>query len=165
MGNGTSKTARRAAALLVASAAVVLTAACGGSSGSSSSGSSSGGGQQPGGDGGGRNNAFAAYVQCLQQNGVTITMPSGGPRERPSDGASRGPGAVPSGAVPSGAVPSGAVPSGQPRPDGSRGQGRGGMGMTKPDGVDDATWQKAQTACASLQPSGRPGGGSSAAAG
>jgi hypothetical protein len=123
---------------LAASAAVVLTAACGGNSDSSSS----GGGQKPGGSG-----AFAAYAQCMQQNGVTVTMPSGRVRTRPSDGASRGPGGF---------------PSGMPRPSGSAGPRgfRGGMGMTKPDGVDDATWQKAQTACASLRPSGRgPGGG------
>jgi hypothetical protein len=124
---------------------VVLTAACGGNSDNSSN----GGGQQPNGYGGG-NNAFAAYIQCLNQNGVTITMPSGGVRNRPSDGASRGPGAF---------------PSGQPRPSGSAGLGggpggaRGGGMFQKPDGVDDATWQKAQTACASLRPSGGPGRG------
>lgn len=128
MATGRAKTSRRAAALLVASAVVVLAAACGSSSDSSSS-----GGRQPAGNRAG-NNAIAAYVQCLQENGVSITMPAGGPRERPSDGASRG-----------------------PRPDGSRGPGRdsagrGGPGLTKPDGVDDTTWQKAQTACASVKP-------------
>jgi hypothetical protein len=58
-----------------------------------------------------------------------------------------------------------------PRPDRSAGAGRpsggpgggfpgGGFGgFGKPAGVDDATWEKAQTACASLRPSGRPGGG------
>jgi len=35
----------------------------------------------------------------------------------------------------------------------------GGGGFGKPAGVDDATWQKAQEACASLRPSGGPGGG------
>jgi hypothetical protein len=29
----------------------------------------------------------------------------------------------------------------------------------KPAGVDDATWQKAQEACASVRPTGGPGGG------
>ncbi|MCO8271338.1 hypothetical protein M1L60_12110 [Actinoplanes sp. TRM 88003] len=31
--------------------------------------------------------------------------------------------------------------------------------FAKPEGVDDSTWQKAQEACSSLRPSGRPGGG------
>ena len=56
-------------------------------------------------------------------------------------------------------------PSGMPRPSGSAGfrgggfPGGGGFGFTKPDGVDDATWQKAQAACASLRPSFGGGGG------
>jgi hypothetical protein len=126
------------AALFAAAVAVAFTAACGGGS------DDSGTAQNQNGAG---NNAFAAYAECLQKNGVTITMPSGGPRTRPSDGASRGP-----------------RPSGMPRPSGSAfGEGRGfpggNMGMQKPDGVDDATWQKAQEACASLRPSGRTGDG------
>jgi hypothetical protein len=144
---------RRTAGMLAVSAALLVTAAACGSDDSS--------GGSSGGDGsGGGNNAFAAYTSCLRENGVTITMPSGGPREggRPSDGAR----------------PSG-MPSGQPRPSGSGGPGGaggrpggGGMGMQKPEGVDDATWEKAQTACASLRPSmgaGRGGdnrGGNSA---
>ncbi|WP_250037415.1 hypothetical protein [Paractinoplanes maris] len=140
-----TKTYRRAAGLIVTSAAVVATAACGGgSAGSDGSGSADGG----------RNTAFAAYTDCLRQNGVTVTMPSGGPRTRPSGDAG--------------------WPSGMPRPEGSAGVPRpsgsagfrngggfpGGGGMVgKPDGVDEATWQKAQEACSSLRPSGRPGGG------
>ena len=125
------------AALFAAAVAVAFTAACGGSD-------DSGNVQQ---QNGGGDNAFAAYTQCLQKNGVTITMPSGGPRNGPSDGASRG-----------------ARPSGMPRPSGSGFPGGGfpgggGFGMQKPDGVDDATWQKAQEACASLRPSGRAGNG------
>ena len=122
------------AALFAAAVAVSFTAACGGGSGDSNN------APAPGQNNG--NNAFAAYVQCLQKNGVTITMPSAGVRNRPSDGASRGP-----------------RPSGMPRPSGSgnpggRGfPGGGGFGMQKPAGVDDATWQKAQDACASLRPS------------
>ncbi|MCY1144539.1 hypothetical protein OWR29_41630 [Actinoplanes sp. Pm04-4] len=48
-----------------------------------------------------------------------------------------------------------------PRPSGSAGFRNGGgfPGGGKPEGVDDATWQKAQAACSSLRPSGRPGGG------
>jgi hypothetical protein len=133
-------TTRRIAGLLVASAALVCTvAACGGSD---DSGSSAAPGQQ---GGGGGNNGFAAYTQCLSQNGVTVTMPSGMARTRPSDGASRG--------------PRGNWPSGQPRPSGSArpsgfpGGGGFGGGFQKPADVDDATWQKAQSACASLRPS------------
>ena len=116
----------RTAALSVASAAVLLVAACGGNSSGSS-----GGGQNGG------NNAFAAYTQCLAKNGVTITMPSRGART----GAG---------------FPQGARPSGMPRPSGSRGAGGGfpgGGGFQKPEGVDDATWQKAQEACAPVRPS------------
>ncbi|MBM2623095.1 hypothetical protein JIG36_47105 [Actinoplanes sp. LDG1-06] len=120
----------------MASAALVLTAACGGGSGDASS-------DGDGANGGGQNSAFTAYTDCLKENGVTITMPSGGPRE--------------------GGRPSG-MPSGMPRPSGSAGP-RGGGGFPggggmfgKPDDVDDATWQKAQEACSSLRPSGRPGG-------
>ncbi|WFE63751.1 hypothetical protein [Micromonospora sp. WMMD714] len=54
-----------------------------------------------------------------------------------------------------------ARPSGFPtaRPSGSGGPGRGFPGAERlPEGVDEATWQKAQQACASLRPTGRPGG-------
>jgi hypothetical protein len=133
--------ARGFAGLLVASAALVLSvAACGGSD----SGSAGGGNA-----GGGGNTAFAAYTACLQKNGVTITMPSGGARTRPSDGAGR--------------------PSGMPRPSGSAGARGGGFpgggGFAKPDGVSQDTWDKAQAACASVRPSfgaGNRGGGNGA---
>ncbi|MCU7725052.1 hypothetical protein ODJ79_15100 [Actinoplanes sp. KI2] len=136
-----SRAPRRAAALFVASAAVLLAAACGGSSGSSNGGS----GDSAGGNG--RNSEFAAYTECLKKNGVTITLPSRGPR----NGASGGP----EGGFPDG---NGAPPSGLPRPSGSfpaggRGGFPGGGMFRKPDGVDDATWQKAQEACASVRPS------------
>jgi hypothetical protein len=135
-----SKAPRRAAALLVASAAVLLSAACGG--GTDNSGGGSGGGNA---SGGGGNAAFTAYVDCMNKNGVPMTIPSGGPRIRPSDGT---------------------FPSRMPRPSGSAGTRGGFPGggfpgggfFAKPAGVDDATWQKAQSACASLRPSGRPGG-------
>lgn len=139
------------AGLLVASAALVLSvAACGGGSDDSSSASSNNPGRG--------NSELAAYTACLQKNGVTITMPSGGARMRPSDGAGR---------------PSG-MPSGMPRPSGSAGaRGGGGFpggggGFTKPAGVDQATWDKAQAACASVRPSfgagqGRGGNGANAA--
>ena len=130
---------------MVAFVAVLLTAACGGGSG----GSPGGTGDRPGGYGGAT--PFAAYIQCLQKNGVTITMPSGGPRARPS-GAPR--------------FPVGAGPSAMPRPSGSGFPGGGGFRggfLGKPPGVDDATWKKAQQACAALRPTGRPGNGASAA--
>ncbi|WP_240670345.1 hypothetical protein [Actinoplanes solisilvae] len=154
---------RRGAALLVASAAIVLTAACGAASDDP---------ETTGGDG--QNSAFAAYADCLKQNGVTITVPSGGPRTRPSDGTGReggmpwpsgnpGSRSWPSGGPGSRSWPSGG-PGGEggvPRPSGSAGfrDGGGFPGAFggKPEGVDDATWQKAQEACSSLRPSGRPG--------
>jgi hypothetical protein len=128
---------RGIAGLVVASAALLFSlAACGGGSDTPATGTDN----QNGGD---RSKAFAAYTECLSKNGVTITMPSGGTRIRPSDG------------------PSGRVrPSGAPRPSGSARPGGGfpGGGFGKPEGVDDATWEKAQQACASVMPSGRPGG-------
>ncbi|BBH70536.1 hypothetical protein ACTI_72210 [Actinoplanes sp. OR16] len=149
-----SKTRLRAGALLVASVAVLFTAACGGGSDdSSTSGTSS--------EQGGGTSAFASYVSCLNENGVTITMPSGGPGGGMGNGGTR-PSGAPDGVRPSGGAgfPDGAgLPSGQPRPSGSAGQrggggfpGGGGM-FQQPEGVDDATWEKAQSACASLRPS------------
>ena len=131
-----SRAPRRAAALFVASAAVLLVAACGGNSNSSSGGNGSTGN----GNGNGRNSEFAAYTECLQKNGVTITIPSRSPR----NGASGG--------------PEGGFPSGMPRPSGSfsgggRGFPGGGGGFQKPADVDQATWDKAEAACASVRPS------------
>ncbi|MFI5927018.1 hypothetical protein ACIA3K_13645 [Micromonospora sp. NPDC051543] len=125
------------AALFLASAAITLTAACGGGSADEPSDKESGGA-----------NAFAAYTACMADNGVTITMPSGGPRSWPSAGASRGP--RPSRA----ATPR---PSGSAGPRGGAAFGGGGFG--KPAGVDDATWQKAQEACSSVRPSAGTGNG------
>jgi hypothetical protein len=120
----------KVAALLVASAMVLFTAACG-STGSAGS----------GGGGSAGNGTFAAYADCLKKNGVTITLPSGGPRVRPSGGRGLG-----------------AVPSGMPRPSGNAGRGGSpGGGFDRPAGVDDATWRKAQAACASVRPSFGPG--------
>ncbi|MFG1603643.1 hypothetical protein [Actinoplanes sp. NPDC049265] len=86
--------------------------------------------QSGGGPGGPGGTAMNAYFECLQKNGVTITRPSRGAR-----------------------------PSGQPRPSGGPRPGGGGLMGGKPDGVDDATWEKAQAACASVRPSFGPGGG------
>ncbi|WP_410808876.1 hypothetical protein [Micromonospora sp. 067-2] len=131
---------RRLAAVLIAASSVLLLAACGG--GSADSPASSGAG--------GAGNGFAAYQTCLRDNGVTL----------PTMNPSRFPGGT---ARPSGfptARPSGfptARPSGSAHP--SRGAGRGGFsGGGRPEGVDEQTWQKAQQACASVRPSGRPDG-------
>ncbi|WP_406045799.1 PT domain-containing protein [Micromonospora sp. NBC_00898] len=102
---------------------------------------------------GDRNNAFAVYQACLRDNGVTL--PSADPSRFPGGRASGRPTARPSGfptARPSG-FPT-ARPSGAP----SGGPGRRFPGVGRPDGVDEATWQKAQEACSSLRPTGRPGG-------
>jgi hypothetical protein len=132
--------------------AMLFTAACGSDDASTDSGTSGTTGQN-----GGGNSAFAAYISCLNENGVTVTMPSGGP------GGGNG-GTRPSGAP--GGGNGGARPSGQPRPSGSAGAGQrggggmpGGGGFSKPEGVDDATWTKAQEACASVRPSMGAGGG------
>jgi hypothetical protein len=111
--------------------------ACGGSSNTSGTANGTG-------TGGAGNSGFQAYLTCLSQNGVTITMPSGGPG---GAGPSGGPRSFPSGVRPSGGFGGGGFPGG------------GGGFFQKPANVDDATWQKAQTACASLRPSGGPGGG------
>jgi hypothetical protein len=169
----------------VATAAVLLVAACGGGGSKPASASTAGRNATAG------NNAFAAYVDCLNKNGVTIALPSGGPRNRPSgfprNGQSDGPRNRPSGGPrnrPSGGprngprngtpdgqsggprngTPDGTRPSGMPRPRPSGSAGRGfpggggfGGGFAKPANVDDATWQKAQQACASVRPSFGPG--------
>ncbi len=104
---------------------------------------------------------FQAYTQCLSENGVDVSsFPQGGGQGGPG-------GQRPSGAptdMPSGFptdMPSGApsdFPSGGP-PQGGQGGGPGGMGSRIPDGVDEQTWQAAQTACADLRPTGGPGMG------
>ncbi|MDR6316746.1 hypothetical protein J3R03_000942 [Actinoplanes couchii] len=153
-----SKAHRGAVAVFAVSVALLFTAACGGTDETSTD-SDSATGQN-----GGGNNAFAAYISCLNENGVTITMPSGGPGGGMGNGGAR-PSGGPDGARPSGAPDgNGARPSGQPRPSGSAGQrGGGGFpgggGFSKPDGVDEATWAKAQEACASVRPSMGAGGG------
>ncbi|WP_431936119.1 hypothetical protein [Micromonospora sp. RP3T] len=84
--------------------------------------------------------AMQGYLSCLSKQGVPMptAVPGGGASGAPSGAPPSG---IPTGAVPSG-VPSGAMPSGAP----------GGGTMPKPEGVDDATWQAAQTACAGQLP-------------
>jgi hypothetical protein len=75
---------------------------------------------------------MAAYRSCLEENGVTL--PSRGNRPPGGEG--------------------GTPPSGAPgAPGEGGGQGRQGGGMEQaPPGVDEATWTKAQEACADLRP-------------
>ncbi|MFF5076822.1 hypothetical protein ACFY36_07205 [Actinoplanes sp. NPDC000266] len=145
-----TKATRRMVALFVASAAVALTAACGG--GDSGDSASANGQNAQGG-----NTAFTAYTECMSKNGVTITMPSGGPRNGASGFPREGASGMPR---PDGSGFPRPEGSAFPRPSGSAGAGgfRGGFNQ-KPEGVDDATWQKAQEACASVRPTGRAGGG------
>lgn len=129
---------RRLAAALTAASATLLMAACGGSDDAKTT--------TPAGNANGGGNGFAAYAECLRTNGVTLPSGfgnrggrrSGAPGDRPSGFPSR--------------------PSGAPDRSGFPGGGGPGGGMRKPEGVDDATWQKAQQACSSLRPTGGPGG-------
>lgn len=127
-------------ALAAGSAALLLTAACGSDGDSGDSAQSAGG--------------ASAYLECLRDQGIDVpdTLPSGRPdgfpSGRPTDFPSGRPTDFPSGRPT-------AFPSDRPSgaPDGGR------MGGFRPEGVDDATWQKAQEACGSLRPTGGPGGG------
>jgi hypothetical protein len=139
-----SRVHRRLGAILAVSAALLFTAACSGSDdGDPATGNPAGG------------TDFVAYQNCLKENGVTLTLPGGAPGgQRPSGGArpSGQPGGDASGRArvrPSGAPDGGQNGGGLP----------GGGGFAKPAGVDDATWEKAQTACSSLRPSGQAGRG------
>jgi len=101
---------------------------------------------------------FQAYVDCLRQHGVTITVPSGRPSGRPS-------GVRPSRVRPSGVRPSGVRPSGGGGGFGGGGFGGGGfpgLGNEPPSGVDQQTWDAAQQACAAVRPSFGPRAGGSA---
>jgi hypothetical protein len=145
-----NRRARLALALMVGSAVVVLAAACGGSDSGGKDGDA-----QAGGEAGG----FAAYASCLKKQGIDVPddLPTGRPRPSGSGRPSGFPSGRPSG-WPSGR-PS-VRPSGAPSPGASGrfgGGQRGGFGGLRPEGVDDATWQKAQQACQSVLPTGGPG--------
>lgn len=122
-------------ALAAGSAAMLLAAAGCGSDGDSGD----------TGDSGNAAGGFSAYLACLREQGIDIpdTVPSG----RPSGFPSGRPSSFPSGRPT-------AFPSDRPS-----GEPGGRMGGFRPEGVDDATWQKAQEACASVRPTGAPGGG------
>jgi hypothetical protein len=88
-------------------------------------------------------NTFAAYTQCLARNGVVLPSFSANPR------ASRSP-----------------RPSDRPSGGGGGGGGFGGgflLGNQAPAGVDQATWDKAMQACASVRPSAGTGGANNSA--
>ncbi|MEU4242829.1 hypothetical protein [Actinoplanes sp. NPDC026619] len=143
---------RRVAAGLLAVFAAATLAACGSSDDSSGDTSNTGTNSNQQGGGGG-NSAMTAYINCLKENGVTITMPSrgtGGNGAMPSGAPGGGNGGTPPSGAPGGG--SGAMPSGAP---GGGNGGGGGREITQPDGVDDATWTKATTACATLKPTAR----------
>jgi hypothetical protein len=124
---------RVAGSVLVMAAAAAFIAACGGGGGDTTD-NASGNGQ----------NGLAAYQSCLAQHGVTLPSRGGqNGQAPPSDGAFPGGGGTP--------------PSGAPQ------GGFGGGGGFRPEGVDDETWQKAQEACASVMPTGGPGGGNNSA--
>jgi hypothetical protein len=127
----------------LATAGVLLAAGLAGCGGSNATASST---PTPGATPSGQQ-ALAAYVSCLQQHGVNIQLPSG----RPSG------------------FPSGFRPSDRPtaRPTADRSPGAGGLGGfggllgnngQPPAGVDQATWDAAQQACASVRPSLGAGG-------
>jgi hypothetical protein len=94
---------------------------------------------------------FQAYLTCLSQHGVNVPTGQGSPGARPSGRPS-------------------ARPSGSPRPSASPGASRGGgfggggfggggfLGTQAPNGVDQATWDKAMAACSSLRPTAGPSG-------
>ncbi len=100
-----------------------------------------------GGTGGPGGADFAAYRDCLAQNGVTLPDFGG-------NGGGTPPSGMPTGAPPSGMTPPSGMPSGGPD-----GGGPNGGGMQLPEGVDQATWDAAQQACASVAPQGGFGGG------
>jgi hypothetical protein len=81
---------------------------------------------------------FAAYRSCLADNGVTLPDMGVRPSGAAPSGMPGGPGAAPSG-----------MPGGAP--------GAGGFPGGLPDGVDQATFDTAQKACASLAPQGGRG--------
>ena len=144
----------RTAAVPTALAAMLLLAACG--SGGSTDNAGSTGNAEGFGPGGGMQTALADYVACMKDNGVTLTLPSGGPGNGgtpPSGAPGEGMGTPPSGAPGDGAGtppsggPDGAAPSGAPN-------GGGGLGfLQKPDDVDQKTWNTATKACSSELPS------------
>jgi len=131
----------RIGALLLGAAAVAgLAAACGGSSATPPANAAGNGG----------NNAFAAYTECLAKNGVVLPSASARPDRTGGVRPSNRPSARPSGGTGNGG--------------GFGGGGYGGFfGNQPPAGVDQATWDKAMQACASVRPTFGAGGGNNSA--
>jgi len=126
----------RIGALLLGAAAVAgLAAACGGSSATPPANAAANGG-----------NGFAAYTECLAKNGVVLPSASANPRANRTGGVrpSNRPSARPSGGTGNG---------------GGFGGAGGFFGNQPPAGVDQATWDKAMQACASVRPSFGAGNG------
>jgi hypothetical protein len=125
--------------LLLGAAAMASLAACGSSSPPAAAANNDGA------------NGFAAYTQCLARNGVVLPSFSANPR------GSRSPGARPSNRPST--RPSGGFGGGNGGGfGGGNGGGFGAFGDQPPAGVDQATWDKARQACASVLPSQGTGG-------
>ncbi len=93
-------------------------------------------------------NGFQAYLSCLSEHGVTLQQfdPGNRPTDQPQPDPSR-------------------LPGGGPGPGGQSPGGQGGfLGEQAPDGVDQATWDAARTACESSGPPEGRGGVARAAA-
>ena len=79
-------------------------------------------------------NGYQAYISCLSEHGVTLNLPQGNrPTDQPRPDPSRSPG-------------------GQGGPGGGFPGGGGFLGEQAPEGVDQATWDAARTACESVRP-------------
>jgi hypothetical protein len=91
---------------------------------------------------------LAAYTACLAKNGVTL----------PSALADRTPGASRSAFPRASGRPSTRPSGGTGTGFGGAGGGFAGFGNQPPAGVDQATWDKAQQACASVRPTFSAGG-------
>jgi hypothetical protein len=121
----------------LAAVAIGLTA-CGDKDGGSD-------GTAPGGGNGA--NGLQAYISCLSEHGVTLNLPQGQgnrPTDQPSFDPNRTPGQ------------GGGNGQGSGFPGG--GAGGGLLGEQAPEGVDQATWDAARTACESVRPTAGPGG-------
>jgi hypothetical protein len=145
-----TRTVIRAGALaLVAGTVAALAAACGGG------GSSAGAHPTPSATG--VQAQLSAYVKCLNQNGVPVTLPSG---FGVPGGGGFGSGRPQRSGFPSGRPDRSGFPTSRPtaRPSGSFGGFGGGGFLQKPESVDQSTWDKAVAACAAERPAFGGGG-------
>jgi hypothetical protein len=95
-------------------------------------------------------NGFQAYMSCLSEHGVALPQTQQGnrPTGRPTPDPSRS----------SGGGQGNGGGNGQGGPGGGFGGPGGFLGEQAPDGVDQATWDTARTACESVRPTAGPGG-------